>query len=569
MSEPSSIPPNAYSIDPDRQCGVLKSDGNRCNVRLNCLLHNDAEKNAIPRSKTYKQLLKLRPPSLALDSRPRLGVILLPPSDPNRPVAWISDPNVHCSVPLAESSGLPCQADIATCANHFPEQMSLVQGRCASVYGIRRVLKANRDAGQKKGVPFDADIHCGVSKSDGKQCTRNLSCSYHDNAAKRAVPRNTGFRGRYLELLGLQLALLPEFESLVPTRSSEVAKNVVDTSVQCGVRGNKTCSYALNCSTHSEGSKLKILQNAELETLLHRQSPMSATTDRYCGALLPDGESCGNDFECGVHTLADQKQETREGELKAGEAASNTGEAALKAEEAHLADDKLRNDDMRTREASLREEELAARKTRLADDRMRDDSTKAREARLLDLQEREFASREARLADEGVRDARMAATMKDTLKALKAELAAELEKRTQETVKALKAELATQLEKRTQETVKALKAESAAQLEKRTQEMQNERDLALSNTRAQRDAIFQSIRDLKTSLRDRSAAYHHELAGIATHIDNATAQIQALQGSAEGLRLQRDNVASRYQADKAQIEEEIDGLQEKITALLG
>jgi hypothetical protein len=470
MSEPSSIPLDAYSIDPDRQCGVLKSDGTRCSVRLNCLLHNDAEKNAIPRSKTYKQLLKLQPPSLALDSRPRLGVPLLPPSGP---IAWISDPNVHCGVPLAESAGLPCQADIATCANHSPEQMSLVQGRCASFDGIRRAVKANRDAAGKK-VPFDADIHCGVSKSDGKQCTRNLRCTHHTNATKQAVPRNTGFQGRYFELLGLQLALLPAFELLVPTGSSEVAKNVVDTSVQCGVRRHTTiCPNALNCSSHSQGEKLKVLRNAELETLLHRQSPMSAITDRYCGVLLPDGERCGNDFECGLHTLADKKQDTCESELKAGEAALKVGEAALKVGEAAL---------------------------------------KAREARLRE----ELASREARLADEGVRDARMAATMQDTLKALKAELAAELEKR--------------------------------------TQEMQNERDLALSNTRAQRGAIFQSIRDLRISLRDRSAAYQDELAGIATQIDN--------------LRLQRDNVASRYQADKAQMEEEIDGLQEKITALL-
>jgi uncharacterized protein YlxW (UPF0749 family) len=104
-----------------------------------------------------------------------------------------------------------------------------------------------------------------------------------------------------------------------------------------------------------------------------------------------------------------KKQDTCESELKAGEAALKTREAALKTGEAAL---------------------------------------KAREARLRE----ELASREARLADEGVRDARMAATMQDTLKALKAELAAELEKR--------------------------------------TQEMQNERDLALSNTRAQRDAIF-------------------------------------------------------------------------------
>jgi len=111
-----------------------------------------------------------------------------------------------------------------------------------------------------------------------------------------------------------------------------------------------------------------------------------------------------------------KKQDTCESELKAGEAALKTREAALK-----------------TGEAALKVGEAAL---------------KAREARLRE----ELASREARLADEGVRDARMAATMQDTLKALKAELAAELEKR--------------------------------------TQEMQNERNLALSNTRAQRDAIF-------------------------------------------------------------------------------
>jgi len=492
MSEASSPPPDAYSIDPDRQCGVLKSDGNRCNVRLNCLLHNDAEKNAIPRSKTYKQLLKLQPPSLALDSRPRLGVPLLPPSDPNRPIAWISDLNVHCGVPLAESAGLPCHASIAACANHSPEQMSLVnQGRCAGVYVIRRVLKANRYAGGNS-LPFDVDIHCGVSTSDGKQCTRSLNCSLHKNAAKQAVPRKTGFQGRYFDLLGLQLALQPAFEPLVPTGNSEVSKNLVDTSVQCGVRTetSRLCSFALNCSTHTKGQKLNVLRNADFETLLHRQSPMSAITDRHCGVLLPDGERCGNDFECGLHTLADKKQETREAKLKAGEAVLKIGEAALKVQEARL-----------------REEELA--------------------------------SREARLAEEGVRDARMAATIQEAVKALKAELVAEL---------------AAEIEKRTQEIMKALKAELAAQFEKRTQEMQNERDLALSNTRAQRDAILQSIRDLRTSLRDRSAAYQDELAGIATQIDN--------------LRLQRDNVASHYQADKAQMEEEIDRLQEKITALL-
>jgi chromosome segregation ATPase len=119
-----------------------------------------------------------------------------------------------------------------------------------------------------------------------------------------------------------------------------------------------------------------------------------------------------------------------------------------------------------------------------------------------------------------------------------------------------------------QETLKTREAELEARHKKRTQEMQDERDSVLSNARAQRGAIMQSIRDLRTSLRDRSAAYQGELAGIATQIGSATAQIEALQSSVEGLRLQRDNIASRYQADKAQMEEAIDKLQEKITALL-
>lgn len=119
-----------------------------------------------------------------------------------------------------------------------------------------------------------------------------------------------------------------------------------------------------------------------------------------------------------------------------------------------------------------------------------------------------------------------------------------------------------------QKTLKKREADLVAQHEKHTQELQNERDLALSNTRAQRDAILQSICDMRTSLRDRSAAYQGELTGITIQIDSVTAQIEALQSSVEGLRLQRDNVASRFQADKIKMEEEIDELQERITALL-
>jgi ubiquitin C-terminal hydrolase len=315
MSEPPPIPPEAYSIDPDRQCGVLKSDGNRCSVRLNCLLHTEVEKAAIPRSKEYKQLLKLQPPSLALDFRLRLGVPRLPPSGL---LAWISDPNVHCGVPLARSAGLPCQAGIAACTEHSLEQMSLVPGRCASVDELRRVLQANRDlAGQTKST-FDADVHCGVSRPDGKLCTRRLRCSDHKISDKQAVPRNTGFQGRFFDLLGLQLALLPAFESLLYTENSEVAKGTVDTDVQCGVlhKRRRPCPNALNCSVHTTKQKLKVPRSAELETLIRRQYPMSAVTDRYCGVLLPDSERCGNDFGCGLHTNTEKEQVLRHAQLK-------------------------------------------------------------------------------------------------------------------------------------------------------------------------------------------------------------------------------------------------------------
>jgi hypothetical protein len=462
MSELPHIPSEAYSIDPDRQCGVPKLDGNRCSVRLNCLLHTEAEKDAISRSKEYKQLLKLQPPSLALDFRPTLDVPILPSSGQ---LAWISDPNLHCSVPLNHSDGLPCQAGIAACAEHSSEQMSFVRGRCASVDGIRRVLKANRDIAGNKKEQFDADVHCGVRKSDGVPCTQNLRCSCHKIFDRQAVPKNTGFYGRFSDLMGLQLALLPAFESLAPTENSEVAKDIVDTDVRCGVRRNaiQACPNALNSSDHTEGQKLEISRSTA----------------------------------------------TREIDLQ-------TREAALTAGEVRFANDKVKDDDMKAREASLREKELAAREARLADERVRD---------------AELAAREARLAD-------------------------------QETAM--------------QKTLKEREADILAQHEKRTQELQNERDLALSNTRAQRDVILQSIRDLRTSPRNRSAAYQDELTGIATQIDSTTTQIEALQSSievlqssVEGLRLQRDNVASRYQAEKVKMEEEGNELREKITASVG
>jgi hypothetical protein len=446
-----------------------QSDGNRCSIRLNCLVHTEAEKDAIPRSKEYKQLLKLQPPTLALDFRPTPGVPVLPPSGR---LAWISDPNVHCGVPLTHFAGLPCQAGIAACAEHSSEQMSFVWGRCARVDDIRRVLKSNREIAGNKKAQFDADVHCGVRKSDGVPCTQNLRCSCHKISDRQAVPRNTGFYGRFSDLMGLQLALLPAFESLAPTENSEVAKDIVDTDVRCGVRRNaiQACPNALNSSDHTEGQKLEISRSTA----------------------------------------------TREIDLQ-------TREAALTAGEVRFADDKLRNDDMSARETSLREKELAAREARLADERVRD---------------AELAAREARLADQ---------------------------------------------ERAMHETLKEQEADLLAQHEKRTQELQNERDLALSNTRAQRDAILQSIRDLKTSLRNRSAAYQDELTGIATQIDSTTTQIasattqiealqssiEVLQSSVEGLRLQRDNVASRYQAEKAKMEEEANELREKITASLG
>jgi hypothetical protein len=85
MSAPSLDPPKAatYTIHPNKQCGVVKEDGNPCSTRLGCRIHSEGEKLVVKRSRRHQKFLRKQ---LAFD--------------PLR-LAPVFDPDVHCGVDLS------------------------------------------------------------------------------------------------------------------------------------------------------------------------------------------------------------------------------------------------------------------------------------------------------------------------------------------------------------------------------------------------------------------------------------------------------------------------------------
>jgi hypothetical protein len=178
MSDP---PPGAqkapiYTIDPDKQCGVVKLNGDRCATRLNCSIHKEVEKLAVCRSNPYQTLLTAQNGPLA----PR------PPAHHAHltRLASVFDPDWDCGVSLL--TGNPCTQDLLLCKTHHIKQQSRVQRRSVQVEALLEVIRANElDYRQ-----YHPDTKCGVLKANGEPCQTSLSCIYHDVQAKRAVPRN-------------------------------------------------------------------------------------------------------------------------------------------------------------------------------------------------------------------------------------------------------------------------------------------------------------------------------------------------------------------------------------------
>lgn len=306
MSAPSPGAPAqaAYSIDTDKQCGIVKPNGNRCTARLSCRIHSVAEKKKVEQSGTYNKMLQKQPDSLALDVYPTA----VPTAAGSRPeLAPIFDPDIHCGVEL--SAGPPCTQPLLVCISHLYEQQLLVRGRCAGLDDIRRVHQANTDATSQggknsNGTTFNPDIHCGATPRDGSCCLASLSCSNHARKARRAVPRNAPFH--YLDdLLRLQLAskkvveLNERAHYLNPDVCCSVTTDVWD-------NGSQRCANALNCFTHSDQQKLAVQRSAELPTHFEAQSSTSAVRDPQCYVTLPNGGVCPNGLDCGFHTIAEK-----------------------------------------------------------------------------------------------------------------------------------------------------------------------------------------------------------------------------------------------------------------------
>jgi hypothetical protein len=317
MSAPTPGAPGeaTYQIDPDRQCGVVKSDGNPCSVRLSCRVHSAVDKNAVKRSAEFKKLLKGQPESRALDTR-----ILTSPANSLR-FAPVFDPDLHCGTSLRD--GEPCTQPMVVCKSHSPEQQSSIPGRSASLDGLRRVHQANTDlnvvspSGDKS--QFDPDKHCGVAKGDDK-CQKALSrCTRHTMKDKRNVPRHPPFENQFDLLVRLQVsrAFTLEVQPLASVFDSDICCGVTvsSTAVRERLSGGR-CLNSLSCTLHPPGQKRKVQRSTDFDTLFERQSATFKARDTQCYVALPGGGTCPNGLDCTFHTGAEKKMVPRRKGIK-------------------------------------------------------------------------------------------------------------------------------------------------------------------------------------------------------------------------------------------------------------
>jgi hypothetical protein len=174
MSAPSPDSSKAatYIIDPDKQCGVVKADGNRCTTRLSCRTHGAVEKHAVDRSKPYFALLREQSGLLTPDVHP----VAHSADQPN--LAPVFDPDEHCGADLP--IGQPCTQGIVRCNTHIFKGESKVQGRSVGLDDLERADKANMSRlAWKDGdelFQYNPDTDCGATKTNGERCQNMLSC---------------------------------------------------------------------------------------------------------------------------------------------------------------------------------------------------------------------------------------------------------------------------------------------------------------------------------------------------------------------------------------------------------
>jgi ubiquitin C-terminal hydrolase len=316
MSTPPDPPEvAAYRIDPDRQCGVVKADGNRCTARLSCKIHTEKDKTAVgDRTKSYAKLLKVQPESIALDPRPTSH-----DGDDTATTRFapVFDPDMHCGADLNTGYGEPCALDILACKTHSYLEQSNVQGRSGGLDDLLRVHRANasRVPDYTSTTTANLETECGVARPDKKSCRAALPCRRHTLAAKRAISRSSPFG--FDVLLRLQLTRKFYLEM-------ERAAGLIDPEIHCGVAvGSRSrshtigdrCLHALNCTVHSDVQKRDVRRNTAFDALLVLQSQTLADSDSLCQVALPGGGMCMEELECSRHNFVQRDSVPRRTDL--------------------------------------------------------------------------------------------------------------------------------------------------------------------------------------------------------------------------------------------------------------
>jgi hypothetical protein len=329
MSDPFLDPPKVatYRIDPNKQCGVIKPDGNRCTTKLSCTIHGEDEKHTVDRSKPYKTLLARQSRLLVPDTHH------VARDADQASLAPIFDPDEHCGADLP--TGQPCTQDILYCDAHVSKQQPTVPGRSVGFNNLERVDEANMSRLRWKSgdepYQYSPDTDCGVMKSNGEPCQCTLSCLWHTQRAKLAVLRTPPFQNKFYTLLRLQKSRIPSSEldnSWWKTwsepwwlKAAELRQDVEENHIVSGSgEGQQTLGgeggvggNGINARGDSPGpDALRRVEKANNSRKNqegdHNRTPDQYNPDTDCGAMKTNGEHCQIMLvACGLHRVEVQR----------------------------------------------------------------------------------------------------------------------------------------------------------------------------------------------------------------------------------------------------------------------
>jgi hypothetical protein len=532
MSDPFLDPPEVTSliIDPDKQCGVLKPNGNRCTTRLSCRFHADNEKRMVDRSETYERLLRRQTERFAFDIRPsgyHVG---------QGKHALVFDPDIRCGVDLP--TGEFCPQDLLLCETHTCEQQSNVQGRSVCLDGLLRVNKANASRGREKDgldpAKYNPDTDCGARKADGERCQEMLACTIHGEDVKRFVWRDSPFANHFDLLWHLQVwrMRLCELDEVYMCQPEEQDNDGQVDPILGGDGGSPQVSGGEGCT---DSEKVDLWAD-DVPPVTPDRSPRG-TNNKTSPDQTPTAPSPKTPRELmSLPSLftSDDEQLTPASSKKSLHSDSDDGKrddtvegskAALDAEEAQLEHDwaQLRHDQARQK----------LQKAQLQDDRYRLETQLLQDKTRQDREKAQFYDQDA--------ENRRAAQLRYD------QIAATLDRHVHE-------QQATGLE--------------VTRLRERARRA-DELEQAHNVQRGYKASMLQSLKDLKVGSKNRDTLHQNEIILYTSQYSALLEmQVRGVQQSIEVLLTEKANATTCYQQDKLLWEAEINKLQENINALL-